>query len=109
MDDHRALGQRMHAAFNARDFSATAELFTPTFVSHPMGTTGQASVERAWAAMVQRHPEISTEIEHILVDGDTVAIHARINGTGAPAQFIEIFRVEDGRIAELWGISDLPR
>jgi len=109
MNDHRALGRRMHAAFNARDFAAMPELFALDFVSHPMGTTGRASIEQTWAAMVRRHPEVRSEIEHILVDGDTVAIHARIHGAGAPAQLVEIFRVENGLIAELWGLSDLVR
>jgi predicted SnoaL-like aldol condensation-catalyzing enzyme len=109
MNDHRALGRTMHAAFNARDFAAAAELFAPGFISHPLGTIGRESIQRAWVAIAERYPELRSEIEHILVDGDTVAIHARLHGAAEPAQMVEIFRVEDGRIAELWGLSDLVR
>lgn len=109
MDDHRALGRKMHAAFNARDFAAGVELFAPDFISHPLGTTGRESIQRAWVAIAERYPELRTEIEHILVDGDTVAIHARLHGAAEPAQMVEVFRVQDGRIAELWGLSDLAR
>jgi hypothetical protein len=51
MDDHRALGRKMHAAFNARDFAAGIDLFAPGFISHPLGTTGRESIQRAWTAM----------------------------------------------------------
>jgi predicted SnoaL-like aldol condensation-catalyzing enzyme len=108
-EQNRELARRIHEAFNARDIGALSGLFAPGFISHPLGTTGRAAIERAWAAMIVRYPELRTEIEHILVDGDTVAIHARLHGGDRPARMVEIFRVEDGQVAELWGLSDLAR
>jgi predicted SnoaL-like aldol condensation-catalyzing enzyme len=51
--------------------------------------------------------------EDILVDGDKVAIRSSVQGIATPdsdAQptLIEIFRIEDGRLAETWGITEGP-
>jgi predicted SnoaL-like aldol condensation-catalyzing enzyme len=108
-EQNRELARRIHAAFNERDLATLAELFAPGFISHPLGTTGRAAIEQRWAAMVTRHPDLHTEIEHILVDGDTVAIHAHVQGGDAPAEMVEVFRVEHGQVAELWGVSNLAR
>jgi hypothetical protein len=41
-DDVRASAQRMYEAFNTRNFTATEEIFTADFYSHPLDTTGRA-------------------------------------------------------------------
>jgi hypothetical protein len=57
--------------------------------------------------------------EDILVDGDRVAIRSSIEGTpdsdsgSRPMlmlmlMLMEIFRVENGRLAEMWGITEGP-
>ena len=54
------------------------------------------------------------EDSRLLVDGDKVTVRSSVEGTGtpdgAPPPFlIEIFRIEDGRFAENWGSTWLPR
>lgn len=112
MDDVRELAHRMHHAFNARDLATTGTIFAPGFVSHPMGTTGPESVRRAWSAMLDRYPELHTVIEDVVAEGDKVVVRFTLTGVppterGRAPEAIEVFRVEDGRIAELWGVSTL--
>ena len=47
-DDPSTLVRRMQECFNARQFDDADVLFTPDFVSHPLGTTGFARGKHVW-------------------------------------------------------------
>ncbi|MFD1535579.1 ester cyclase [Nonomuraea guangzhouensis] len=112
-DDVRAVGWRMYEAFNTHDFGAAESIFAADFVSHPLGTTGAESVTRSWTRFHERFPDVEVVVEDMLVDGDKVAVRTTLRGIPAdaagqrPPTMLEIFRVQDGRIAELWGVSTL--
>jgi predicted SnoaL-like aldol condensation-catalyzing enzyme len=108
-DDAGALGRRMYAAFNGRDLGAADAIFAADFVSHPLGTTGPDAVTRSWSRMIATHPAVRVVVEDMLVDGDRVAVRSTVHGLpeGPAPTMMEIFRVQDGRIAELWGLSSL--
>ncbi|MDR8412948.1 ester cyclase [Nonomuraea sp. 3-1Str] len=113
-DDVRALGRRMYEAFNTRDVGAADALFAADFISHPMGTVGVESVKRAWSGMHATFPGMRVVVEDMLVDGDRAAVRTTLHGVTdddgqPPPAMLEIFRVRDGRIAELWGMSTLRR
>jgi predicted SnoaL-like aldol condensation-catalyzing enzyme len=99
----------MYAAFNSRDLDAAEAKFASGFYSHPLGTTGREHIRRAWAAMLERFPDLRITLDRALVSGDRAAIWATIHpGPDQPtANLVEIMRFADGRIAELWGLSDL--
>ncbi|MED7931885.1 nuclear transport factor 2 family protein [Nonomuraea sp. LP-02] len=110
-DDVRAAAERMYAAFNAQDYAATTEIFTADFYSHPLGTTGPDSVAQAWRRLHESFPDVHVVVEDMVVEGDTAAVRTSmrgIPGQGSPTM-LEMFRVRDGRIAELWGLSSLRR
>jgi predicted ester cyclase len=112
--DARALVQRMQECFNTRQFDQADDLFAPGFFSHPLGTTGFEAGKAAWRTLTAQFPGIRVVAEDILVDGDKVAIRSSVEGTGIPdsgsrPMLFEIFRIEDGRLAEMWGITEGPR
>jgi predicted SnoaL-like aldol condensation-catalyzing enzyme len=107
------LVQRMQECFNSRHFDQADDLFTPGFYSHPLGTTGFAAGKDAWRMLVARFPGIRVVAHDILVDGDKVAVRSSIEGTGTPdggsqPMLFEIFRIDDGRLAEMWGVTEGP-
>lgn len=109
-DQARAAALRMYAAFNDHDHAAASEVFTPDFFSHPLGTTGSQAVTDSWQRMHTMFPQARVDIEDLIVDGDTVA--ARLTVRGIPDQtpmMLEMYRVRDGRIAELWALTSLRR
>jgi predicted SnoaL-like aldol condensation-catalyzing enzyme len=58
-----------------------------------------------------RFPGIRVVAEDIFVDGDKVAVRSSVIGTadgGPHPMLFEIFRVEDGRLAEMWGVTQGP-
>lgn len=113
--DAGALVRRMQECFNTRRFDQADELFTPDFVSHPLGTTGFEAGKRVWRLLVTHFPDYRVVAQDVLVDHDRVAIRSSVEGIPAPddgvrPMLIEIFRVEDGRLAEMWGLGQgLPR
>ena len=101
----QALAHLMHEAFNNSDLDTVDDIFAPDFYSHPLGITGPDGVKAAWRAIRARHPELRTVVEDVVVAGDRVAMRSTLRG--ASGTIMEIFRVADGRIAELWGLTSL--
>jgi len=104
--DPRALVRRMQECFNTRQFNRADDLFAPDFFSHALGATGSEAGKNAWRSVVAQFPDMRVVAEDILVDRDRVAIRSRIDGIpDARPMLIEIFRVENGRIAEAWEVG----
>jgi predicted SnoaL-like aldol condensation-catalyzing enzyme len=113
-EDASDLVQRMQECFNTRHFDQADDLFIPDFFSHPLGTTGFDAAKDAWRTLTARFPGIRVVAEDILVDGDKVAVRSSVQGTGTPdsdtqPMLFEIFRIDDGRLAEMWGATEGPR
>lgn len=106
--DAGALVRRMQECFNTRQFDRAGELFAPDFFSHPLGTTGFEAGKDAWRRVVAYFPDYRVVAEDILVDHDRVAVRSAVEGIpegDVPPMLIEIFRVDNGRIAEMWGVG----
>ena len=109
-EDASALVQRMQECFNSRRFDQAADLHTPGFMSHALGTTGFEAGKAAWRMLATRFPGMRVVAQDILVDGDKAAVRSAVEGIanpdgGPPPMLFEIFRIDDGRFAEMWGAS----
>ncbi|MER5427135.1 nuclear transport factor 2 family protein [Streptosporangium roseum] len=87
-----------------------ARSFTAEKLTHPLGTTGFQAGKDAWRTLTARFPGIRVVSQDILVDGDKAAVRSTVEGItpldgDAQPMLIEIFRIEDSRFAEIWGIS----
>jgi steroid delta-isomerase-like uncharacterized protein len=108
------------AAMNAHDTSSFPELFTEAYIQHsgrsPSGLAAQIeNFRRIFAAM----PDLRMHVEDRIVAGDKVvarntfaATHTQtirgIPPTGKAFTFrtIDIWRAEDGKLAEHWDLTD---
>jgi predicted SnoaL-like aldol condensation-catalyzing enzyme len=113
-EEASALVQRLQECFNTRQFDQADNLVTAGYLTHPPGTTGFEAGKDAWRMVTARFPGLRVVADDILVDGDKVTVRSSVEGSGtpdgdAPPMLIEIFRVEDGRLAEWWGSTWLPR
>ncbi len=104
--------------WNGEELDAIEELATPDLVVHGLG----AGVDRNREEFVEFHrglldavPDLEHVVEDVVVEGDRVVAYATVRGTperqyGALAPTGESFdsiafqkyRIEDGRIAEVW-------
>jgi ketosteroid isomerase-like protein/predicted SnoaL-like aldol condensation-catalyzing enzyme len=108
--DPTTLIHRMYEAFNTRDLGAVDDLFAAGFISHPLRSSGVACVKDAWTRLHTTYPQIAVEVEEVIATVSKVVVRSTLRGVSqldpAPTM-MEIIRVEDGKIAEVWGVSSL--
>ena len=110
--DMRALGYRVYDAINTGNLVALEELFDPHVIRHAAGETGIESAKKAVTSAFLTSLEKRFVVEDVLVDGDKVALRVTVHGIGVPTGeplpiILEIFRIENGRVAEIWGAGTL--
>jgi len=110
--DIRALVYRVYEAINAMDVAALDELFDPHVIRHAAGEVGIESARKALTSAFTSFPDKRFVVEDVLVDGDKAALRVTIHGIPvAPGQplplIMEIFRIENDRVAEIWGAGTL--
>ncbi|MBV8659476.1 MAG: ester cyclase [Burkholderiales bacterium] len=114
---------RRYAAFwHTGDAHFVAEALAPDFydrtlpAGRPQGTAGPLEASRGFRAAV---PDLTAEIDDIVIAGDRAAVHLHFRGhfTGkfgeqagqgqtVDFQAFDLYRVVDGRIAENWHLED---
>jgi len=115
-----ALADRYAAAVNAHDTSSFPDIHTESYIQHsgrsPSGLAAQIELfKRIFAAM----PDLRMVVEDRIIAGDKIvtrnafsATHTNtVRGfppTGKPFTFhtIDIWRVENGKLAEHWDVTD---
>jgi predicted SnoaL-like aldol condensation-catalyzing enzyme len=113
-----ALGAPAMAQESNKDFvvKAVTELFINSDVTavdrywaedykqrNPMFPSGSAVIREAFSTMPLG---FKYEIGMVIAEGDLVAIHGRYTGFGPkPLIVVDIFRVENGKIAEHWDVG----
>lgn len=117
---NKALIRAFSDAENARDYDALDELLSEGFVRHSAATpqstvTSREDFKAFVADNATTFPDYKTSIEMMVAEGDKVAVYTTFRGTmdgpmgdipatgnAVEAPFLAIFRIKDGRIAELW-------
>ena len=119
----RALYERVIEAIDTGDVSLLELALAPDVVDHnpvPGQPPGRAGFEH-WLGVVRTaFPELTVDVEDVVVEGDRVAARVMWRGrhggpflglpaTGRPVEFRahHMARVADGRIVEFWGVADL--
>ena len=101
--------------FIKRNISLVDELVSPNFINHnaSIQVLGVEGVRRAAIAQLSGFPDIHTAIEDIIAEGEKVVVRGRDHFTqqpeGKPIEltWIEILRLEDGKLAEAWVEADM--
>jgi len=115
-----ALLERYVAAVNAHDTGPFPELFTEGYIQHSGRTpSGLAAQIENFGRILASMPDVRVNVEDCIVAGDRVvarntyvATHTQtirgIAPTGKSFSFhtIDIWRVENGRFAEHWDLTD---
>lgn len=95
--------EAMTALFQRKDPLAVERLYAANYIQHNAGIfQGRAAL----AKLVAQLPSaVFYEPGLIIAEGEYVAIHGRIRGWApSPQVVVDIFRVEDGRLAEHWDV-----
>jgi predicted SnoaL-like aldol condensation-catalyzing enzyme len=115
LEANKALARRFHdEIFEQGNLAVADEILTPDFVWHrPLNATlltGPEAVKREAADTRGFFPDLVLSDDQEIAEGDRVVIQWTLRGTAqtgsgpVPLSFtgIDIFRIEDGKLAELW-------
>ncbi|TDW20658.1 putative SnoaL-like aldol condensation-catalyzing enzyme [Rhizobium azibense] len=93
----------MTSLFQRHDASAVERLYAADYIQHnPSIPQGRDALQALVAGLSQ---DVYYEPGLIVAEGDFVAIHGRIRGwSNGPQVMIDLFRVEDGKLAEHWDV-----
>ena len=102
-------------AFNNRNIAIVDELIAPDFINHNASfkVRGIEGVKRSIAAQFEAFPDIHTTIEDLISERDKVVVRARdrftrpTDGKLVELTWIEILRLENGKLAEAWVEADM--
>jgi predicted SnoaL-like aldol condensation-catalyzing enzyme len=81
--------------------------FDPGYIQHnPMAATGAEPMRTFFKGFYATHPGANVKVDHVLADGDLVAVHY-LTKTGPEDRgfmAVDVFRVANGKIVEHWDV-----
>lgn len=108
--DNKAIVQRALAALLASgDVEALGSFLSDGFVHHRPDATDSAKTQWLHNVRAALGPIAGMEVDilHLLADGDHVVMHSRRRLPGGPEiVVVDVWRLEDGLIAEAWEIIE---
>jgi predicted SnoaL-like aldol condensation-catalyzing enzyme len=100
------------AGLNEKDADKAAQYLGDVYIQHnPMVADGREAFLRFVRYRRETHPRARNEVKMVVAEGDLVVLHVHsVLVPGTPGRhIIDIFRVEDGKVAEHWDvIQDIP-
>lgn len=118
--ENKDIVRRFWEAFARKEFDAATDLVTDDVVMHNSEYDGRDGFRAELEFWRAAFPDLSITLEDLVAEGDRVATRVTATGThggdfmGYPATGramtageIDIFRVENGKIAEVWSGPDL--
>jgi steroid delta-isomerase-like uncharacterized protein len=122
MSDPKALlAQFGSKIFQEKDFTALGGLMRENYIQHnPLVGQGRKGFQDFFEAWFKASPDFKFELKQIVSEGDKVWVYGTYSGThkgdwlGIPAtgktykfDAVDIFRVQDGQLAEHWDVLDV--
>lgn len=86
---------------------AAEAYLAPTYIQHnPTVATGRQAFIDLFVPLFQKNTEARSEIKRIVAEGDLVFlhVHSKANKADRGRAVVDIFRVENGKIAEHWDV-----
>jgi steroid delta-isomerase-like uncharacterized protein len=118
-DGHRSLYQSYLKCCNEHDFDGMALFYTSAIKVNDVPME-PAAVTAQFEPLISAFPDWHWQMRHIAVDGDYIAVHFTVTGTHRGAfqgiaatgrrvaiSEFTLYRVEDGKFAEVWDLTDM--
>ncbi|HEX2031006.1 MAG TPA: ester cyclase [Actinomycetota bacterium] len=119
-EESKAVVRRLLELIDARDLDGLGAVVADDVVLHGEGDArGLESMVEHTREFVTGFPDLQTTVEDVIAEGDRVVVRATLRGThsgefggipptGRPIEIsdVDIFRVHEGRIVEVWAGPD---
>ncbi|PZP51604.1 MAG: hypothetical protein DI598_02825 [Pseudopedobacter saltans] len=95
--------------FGDKDLSVVDQYLLPTYIQHnPHVADGALAFKNAAKEWFVNAPKTKIDVQHIAAEGNLVFIHLKNKlPYGKLQSVIDIFRIENGKIAEHWDVHEL--
>ena len=93
--------------FNGHNLALTKEFIKEDYIQHnPRVEPGRAGFEKFFKEMFARSPGFRLDVKHMIAEGDYVVVHIHALGTNLErgAAVVDIYRLENGKLAEHWDV-----
>jgi steroid delta-isomerase-like uncharacterized protein len=121
IERNKALVRRFFAAIETGDFQAFDEIVAPDYDDHLAGQQrGRDNLKKYFAGLRTTFPDLTLPISAVVAEGNLVAVLNRVRGTHrgtfgpyeargneVDAQAFQLYRIENGQLAEHWEVADL--
>jgi predicted ester cyclase len=121
-EQNKALVRKIYQATQTGDAAILDTVVTDDVIEHPLNPgqpPGREALKQIFGGFSVLVPDLRITVEDIIADGDRAAVRSTVTGTpagpylgvdpaGRPMRFeaIDIWRVQDGLIAEGWHVED---
>lgn len=118
--ENKELIRAFFTGLNERDLSSAVSAISPEFIHHSTGARGHDGMRAFGEMFLGGFPDMHITIDDVIGEGDRVVTRGRWTGThqgdfmGIPAtgrsvdvEYIDLWRVEDGLLAENWVQMDI--
>ena len=121
IEENKALIRRFFNAIVSGNLQVLDEIVTEDYDDHLAGQTpGRETVKKYFAGLRSAFPDLALPISAIVAEGDRVAVLNSVRGTHKgefiglgptgrriDAMAFQLYRIENGRLAEHWEVADL--
>lgn len=121
-EQHKALVRKIYQATETGDAAILDSVVTEDVIEHPLNPAqppGREALKQIFGGFSALVPDLRITVEDVIADGDKAAVRSTVTGTpagpylgvdpvGRPMRFeaIDIWRIEDGLVAEGWHVED---
>ncbi|MBN1367500.1 MAG: ester cyclase [Dehalococcoidales bacterium] len=93
--------------FNGRNLALMKDFIKEDYIQHnPQCENGLEGVIKFFKELMVKFPDFRLDIKRIIAEGDYVVLHCHMVGVDVPqgVAIMDIFRLENGKIAEHWDV-----
>jgi len=107
LERNKELVKQFFAAVEGRDKATVERIVREDYIQHmPMIPTGRAAILNYIDSVAPKGKGKMPEFARIIAEGDLVVVHFRREDPTGPVATMEIFRIQDGLIAEHWAVTE---
>lgn len=100
----KLVSQALETLFNKKDYQKAKPLWSPNYIQHSAHI--EPGREGLFRLLKTLPADLKYEMGVIVAEGDFVISHGRYSNNGRPANYVvvDIFRIENGVLAEHWDV-----
>lgn len=104
---NKALVEQFFRAVESRDKQTVTKIVREDYIQHmPNIPSGRAAILNYIDMMAPKGQGVMPKFARVVAEGDLVVVHFRREDPNGPVATMEIFRIQDGQIAEHWAVTE---